>query len=841
MFKSIKAQLICATVLTCFISIILTVSVNFALIKKTVVYETLNGFEQETAKESEFINGWLKEQKVIIDTIAKSISAINTTESTVIMPILKEEINGKSHYVDLYTINENSIGNFSSGYILPSTYDVTTRGWYQDTISNPYIPVISDPYVDVSTGSTVITISKYIGIIDGVKVVLGADIQIDELIDVLTTIVTKDNSYATLLNSSGDIIAHTIGSFQPVDGVMSNISSYPSYNSLHSAISSNNLEPSILVTDYDNIDRYLNTAPIEETGWYIVYAIPESIIMADLYNLIHVTIIIVAIALALSGLVNYIIAVKLISNPIKSIQNAAEKLVSGDLDFNMASSNSTSNKNELDQLQDSFMEVQAIIQKLINDLNKMSNEQYKGIMDSKLNEQEFKGAYQEVAVGVNKMTFNTIDIIQQMSYCLDRFSKGDFTDKLKELPGEQINITNVINSLGQNLQDVSNEISYLAENASKGELHARTNSEEYHGDWKILLEKLNYLMEAVSVPIEETSKVISEISQGNLQLTVQGDYEGSFNDIKIKLNNTVNELSSYIKEITKALEGLANKDLTVKISRPYLGEFINIRNSINHIGENLTTVFEKIQDATNQVHDGAIQVSNTSNELSVGAQLQVTSIEALSNAVEKINSQASLSAENATNADNLSVTSKQIALTGGKEMDTMVIAMKQINESSNSISNVLGVIEDIAFQTNILALNAAVEAARAGEQGKGFAVVAEEVRSLANRSQQAAHQSTEYIEASNMKIKDGVKIADTTNGILNEIVKSIADVSDLITDISNSVGSQANSVVEIMDELTQISNIAQSNTATSEESAASAEELSNQADLLSSLVSEFKI
>lgn len=302
-----------------------------------------------------------------------------------------------------------------------------------------------------------------------------------------------------------------------------------------------------------------------------------------------------------------------------------------------------------------------------------------------------------------------------------------------------------------------------------------------------------------------------------------------------------NLISKPINEIVRAANKIADGDLDVSINVKSKDEVGILASAFVKMSANINDVMSNISSASEQVAAGSKQVSDSSMALSQGATEQASSIEELTASIEEIASQTRLNAENANKANEFSDSAKKDAMHGDEQMQEMLKAMDDINESSGSISKIIKVIDEIAFQTNILALNAAVEAARAGQHGKGFAVVAEEVRNLAARSANAAKETTAMIEGSIKKVEGGTRIAKETAEALNRIVQGVTKVANLVSDISVASNEQAAGISQINQGVMQVSQVVQSNSATSEESAAASEELSGQADLLREMVARFKL
>lgn len=301
------------------------------------------------------------------------------------------------------------------------------------------------------------------------------------------------------------------------------------------------------------------------------------------------------------------------------------------------------------------------------------------------------------------------------------------------------------------------------------------------------------------------------------------------------------QIQAVVAGLGAGLERLAHGDLTYRVTDEWAAEYRKIQHDFNEAADQLRDMILGIVGSTSEVSSAAAEISTATTDLSQRTEEQAASLEQTSASMEEIAATVRQNAENAAQARDLTRNTTEIANRGGEVAAQAVEAMARIEESSRRIADITSVIDEIARQTNLLALNAAVEAARAGEAGRGFAVVASEVRSLAQRSSQAAKDIKDLIVNSSGQVQDGVALVNRAGGSLKEIVNSIKTVADMVSDIANASAEQSAGLEQVNKALSQMDEVTQHNSAMVEENAASARTLEQQAEAMNQRLAAFRL
>lgn len=348
----------------------------------------------------------------------------------------------------------------------------------------------------------------------------------------------------------------------------------------------------------------------------------------------------------------------------------------------------------------------------------------------------------------------------------------------------------------------------------------------------------------IARPIVKLSKSVERMSQGALdeKITVKDQTEiGALAQSLESLGEQLKNYKLYIGEISQVLNQMSEGELSISLQHEYNGEFACIKAALNALSGKLTDLIGNIQTSSERVSEFAGNVANSAQSLSQGSIEQAGSIEQLSERIRAISDHVEKSAENTKLANAEAHSTQGEVEKADQQMQKMQKAMEEISDKSGEISKIIKTIDDIAFQTNILALNAAIEAARAGSYGKGFAVVADEVGNLAQKSADAAKDTTTLIEETVRAVEEGAKLAEHTAVSLQHVVKGSGQVNDLVNEIAKATEEQAKAVSDVREGINSISDVVQRNTATAEESGAASEELNREAKSLEKQVAEFKI
>ncbi len=482
---------------------------------------------------------------------------------------------------------------------------------------------------------------------------------------------------------------------------------------------------------------------------------------------------------------------------------------------------------------------------MVKSLTDYINHTYKeielGEIQARVNEDKYQGGYKTAASSINNALTSLInDVLDVIGY-FNHFAEGEFEFSVKTYPGKKYILNETINKMQQNLVSVSDSIGLLVQSAIDGNLDSKVDPSSFNGGWKKIITGLNDLLKTIAEPIEDANDTLAYLAKGNFNISITKNYKGVFGKMKGSFETMIGSIGSYIDEITHSLSAISNGDMRTRIGREYIGQFSEIKDAINKIASTLQQTIEEINTASENVLAGAKHISDSSMSLAEGASEQAATIQELTSSVLIINDKVQHSAVSSNEAMGLSQKSVTSAQRGNEEMNTMLSAMDDIRQASHDISNIIKVIDNIAFQTNLLALNAAVEAARAGEHGKGFGVVADEVGVLAIRSQKAAKETSELIEASIEKVNSGTQIAHATAQTLSKVIEDSNSISTIIKEISDSANEQAEALSQITDGLTQISTVVQNNSSTSEEAAAAAQELNSQSEVLTDMMKFFRV
>lgn len=429
----------------------------------------------------------------------------------------------------------------------------------------------------------------------------------------------------------------------------------------------------------------------------------------------------------------------------------------------------------------------------------------------------------------NLLLSNLRESIHEANEVVSGIAQGRFDRRVnKELKGDLLTLKEGVNGSADSVDFTMQELSKVMHGLYNGDFNVQMD-ERVEGEFR---NTVQLAMNAMNETITSIIDVMDYMQQGKFQHRVEVEARGDLLKLKSGINISMDSLENAMADISRVVVAQSHGDLTHKINAEYHGELRVLKEAVNTSADKLVDVVSKAVEASNIVRSASMEVSQGSINLSQRVQEQAAALEQTSATMDEMNSAVANNTENALQTAKVTEEVQFKANQGATVMQQTIGAMNAIQESSHKISDIVSLIDGIAFQTNLLALNAAVEAARAGDHGRGFAVVAGEVRSLAQKAAEAARDIKNLIDESVGRIDEGTNLASESGQVLQGINDSINGVAEMINQIAQASSQQAEGIKQVHNAIAQIDDVTQQNAALVEETSAASESLSEQARIL---------
>ena len=488
----------------------------------------------------------------------------------------------------------------------------------------------------------------------------------------------------------------------------------------------------------------------------------------------------------------FFIARRLIVSPIQRAAAVADAIAAGNLESRIQAQGS----DEAARLLRSMNRMQETLQQFVNSETDMICLHMAGDTDYRIDFAGMPGVYGEMARGLNELAASHIAVSSRVVGVVKGYARGDFSVDMDPLPGKLGQITDAVSGVKHSFESINGEMLVLLDAAVRGDFTARGDAARFEFGFRKMIEALNELMAVSDRGLKEVGVVLAAVARGDLTGEVSGSYQGTMAQLKDDTNRTVSQLRRIVAEIRGMSESI------IRVSA--------------------------------QISDGNVNLADRTEQ-------QAASLEETASSMEQMTATVRQNADNAREGNQLAQSASTIASRGGTVVAEVVGTMDAINATSRKIAEIVGVIDGIAFQTNILALNAAVEAAHAGEHGRGFAVVASEVRSLAQRCATASTEIRQIIGDTVLDVASGAQLARNAGTTMAEVVESVRRVTTIMNAISTASAEQSAGIEQVNRAVSLIDEGTQQNAALVDKASGSAAELQQQAQQLAHLVGMFSV
>lgn len=599
-------------------------------------------------------------------------------------------------------------------------------------------------------------------------------------------------------------------------------------------------------------------------------------------------------------------------DPMKMAAACVDRIARGDIPEPITAEY----RGEFNDIKKNLNQCIGAVNALVADAALLSRSAVEGRLSTRADASKHHGDFRRIVQGVNDTLDAVIGPLGVAATYVERIARGDIPEPITETYSGDFNaIRNNLNQAIGAVNAMVADVNGLSQAAVEGRLSARADASRHQGDFRRIVQGVNDTLDAVIGPLNVAAAYVDRISRGDIPERITTVYHGEFNTLKDNLNRAIDAVNALVadaamlsvaaldgqlstradsshhhgdfrrivqgfndtldavvrpvQEGSHALAVMATGDLTIRMSGEYRGDLALIKESINRVGSSLEEALLRVSEAVRATASASSDIRTSTEQMAAGAHEQTSQTGAVATSMEEMTKTILENARNASVAAGTAKKARVSAEQGGRVVEETVGGMKRIADvvhrsavtvrelgrSSDQIGEIIGVINDIADQTNLLALNAAIEAARAGEQGRGFAVVADEVRKLAERTTKATKEIAGMIkqiqadtggavaamEEGTREVEQGIRLADRAGSSLREIVSVSQTVTDMVTQIAAASEEQSGASGEIARNIEAISTVTAETSQGTQQIARTAEDLNGMTEQLQQLVRQFKL